>query len=57
MRLHLKVEFDGVLECALVSATEDAHEGRSEGGPKSVPRDLCKGVPESSFEVELKGAL
>ena len=57
MRLHLKVAFDGALEGALVSATEDVPKGRSEGAPKSVLRDLYKDVPESSFEVELKGAL
>ena len=57
LRLHLEVAFDGALECALVSATEDALEGRSEGAPKSVLGDLHKDVPESSFEVELKGAL
>ena len=53
----MKVAFDGALEGALVSATEDALEGRSEGAPKSVLRDPYKDVPESSFEVELKGAL
>ena len=52
----MKVAFDGALEGALVSAT-DAFEGRSEGAPRSVLRDLYKDVPESSFEVELKGAL
>ena len=55
--LHLKVAFDGVLEGALVSATEDALEGRSEGALKSVLQDPYKDVPESSFEFELKGAL
>ena len=55
--MHLKVAFDGVLEGALVSPTEDALEGRFEGAPKSVLRDLYKDVPESSFEFELKGAL
>ena len=49
----MKVAFDG----ALVSATEDALEGRSEGAPKSVLQDLYKDVPESSFEVELKVTL
>ena len=49
----MKVAFD----VALVSATEDALEGRSEGAPKSVLRDPYQDVPESSFEVELKGAL
>ena len=49
----MKVAFDG----ALVSAAEDSLEGRSEGAQKSVLRDLYKDVPESSFEVELKGAL
>ena len=53
----MKVAFDDALEVALVSATEDALEGRSEGAPKSVLRDLYKDVPESSFEVELKSAL
>ena len=57
MRLHLKVAFDGTPEGPLVSTTEDALEGRSEGAPKSVLQDLYKDVPESSFEVELKGAL
>ena len=52
----MKVPFDGALEGALVSATEDVLEGRSEGAP-SVLRDLYKDVPESSFEVEFKGAL
>ena len=53
----MKVAFDDALEVALVSAIEDALEGRSERVPKSVLRDLYKDVPESSFEVELKGAL
>ena len=53
----MKVAFDGTLEGALVSATEDTLEGRSEGAPNSVLGDLHKDVPESSFEVELKGAL
>ena len=57
LRLHLKVAFDGTPEGALVSKTEDAFEGRSEGAPKSVLQDLYKDVPESSFEVELKGAI
>ena len=56
MSLQLKVAFDGALEGALVSAT-DAFQGRSKGAPTSVIRDLYKDVPESSFEVELKGAL
>ena len=54
--MHLKVAFDGALEGALVSATEDALEGRSECAPKTVLRDLYKDVQESSFDVELKGA-
>ena len=33
MRLHLKVAFDGALGGTLVSATEDALEGRYEGAP------------------------
>ena len=53
----MKVAFDGALEGALVSATEDALEGRSEGAPKTVLRDLYKEIQECSFEVELKGAL
>ena len=53
----MKVAFDGALEGALVSATGDVLEGRSEGAPKSVLRDLYKDVPKSSFEVELEGAL
>ena len=57
LRLHLKVAFDGALEGAPVSATKDVLEGRSEGAPKTVLRDLYKDVQESSFEVELKGAL
>ena len=56
-RLHFKLAFDDVLEGVLVSATEDALEGRSERAPKSVLRDLYKDVPESSFEVELKSVL
>ena len=36
LRLHLKVAFNG----ALISATEDALEGRSERALKSVLRDL-----------------
>ena len=55
--LMLYVALNGVPEVALVSVTEDALDGRSEGAPKSVLRDLHKGVPEGSFEVELKGAL
>ena len=54
LRLHLKVVFDGALEGALVSGTEDAFQGRSDGVPKSVLGDLYKDVPES---LELKGAL
>ena len=57
MRLHLKIAFDGALEGWLVSAIEDALEGRSEGAPMTALRDLYKDVQESSFEVELKGAL
>ena len=57
MRLHLKVSFDGALGGWLVSAIEDALEGRSEGAPMTALRDLYKDVQESSFEVELKGAL
>ena len=57
MRLHLKIAFDGALEGWLVSAIEDALEGRSEGAPKTALQDLYKDVQESSFEVELKGAL
>ena len=57
LRLYLKVAFDDALEGALVSATGDALEGRSESAPKSVLQDLYNDVPESSFEVELKGAL
>ena len=57
LRLHLKVAFDDALEGALVSATEDALEGRFEGAPKIVLSDLYKDVQESSFQVELKGAL
>ena len=53
MRLHLNVALDGVPEVALVSVTEDALEGRSEGAPKSVLRDLDKDVPEGSFEGTL----
>ena len=49
----MKVVFDG----AFVSAIEDVLEGKSEGAPKSELRDLYKDVPESLFEVELKGAL
>ena len=40
----------------MVSATEDALDGRYEGAPKSVLRDLYKFVTESSFKVELRGA-
>ena len=36
LRLNLKVAFDGALEGALVIATKDAFEGRSEGGSKSA---------------------
>ena len=59
LRLHLKDAFDGHLrlEGALVSATKDALEGRSEGTPKTVLRDLYKDVQESSFELELKGVI
>ena len=57
MRLHLKAAFDGALDGALVSRNEDALEGRSEGAPNSVLRDLYKDVPGSSFEVEIKGEL
>ena len=53
----MKVAFDGALEGPLVSRTEDALEGRSEGAPNSVLRDLYKDVPGSSFEVEIKGGL
>ena len=53
LRLHLNVAFDSTL----VSATEDALEGTSEGAPKSVLRNLHKDVQEGSFEVELKSAL
>ena len=53
VRLHLNVALDGVPEVALVSVTEDALEGRSEGAPKSVLRDLDKDVPEGSFEGTL----
>ena len=40
-----------------LSVQQDALEGRSEGAPKTVLRDLYKDVPESLIEVELKGAL
>ena len=43
----MKVVFDGALEGALLRGTEDAFEGRSDGAPKSVLRDLYKYVPES----------
>ena len=36
MRLHLEVAFDGALGGALVSATEDALDGRSESAPKNI---------------------
>ena len=55
--MHLKVAFDGALEGALVSGTEDALEGRSEGALKIVLQDVYKHVPESSFELDPKGAL
>ena len=53
----MKVAFDDALEGALISATEDAFEGRSEGATKTVLRDLYKEIKECLFEVELKGAL
>ena len=53
----MKVAFDGALESADVSATEDALKGRSEGAPKGVLRDLYKYVLESSFVVEIKSPL
>ena len=51
--LRSALAFDG----ETVSATQDALDGRSNGAPKIVLRDLYKDVPESLFEVELKGAL
>ena len=36
LRLHLEVAFDDALGGALVSATEDALDGRSESAPKNI---------------------
>ena len=47
LRLQLKGEFDGTLQRALVSATEETLGDRSEGAMKSVLWDLYKDIPQS----------